>query len=155
MAAAFPNVTPIDVAETVALFASKLQQLFSVVRFFTAFSVLAGVLILVSSVFSTRMVRLQEAVYYKIFGGTRAFVWRVFAFESLLLGLFSGLLSLVLSNVAAYLICTRLLETKFVMLPGTDLVMLVATTGIILFFGLVPSVTILQEKPASYLRDHA
>ena len=81
--ARFPNVSVIDLSETVTVFARVMGKLSMIVRFFTLFSVVAGVLIIVSSVFATRFARIQEAVYFTILGARRRFVLAVFATESL------------------------------------------------------------------------
>ena len=64
----FPNVSVIDATDTITVFARVMHRLSSIVRFFTLFGVLAGVLLIVSSIFATRFARIQEAVYFKVLG---------------------------------------------------------------------------------------
>ena len=52
-----------------------MKQLSKVVRFFSILSIAAGILILVSTIFATRVERIVEAVYYKILGADKKFVW--------------------------------------------------------------------------------
>ncbi len=68
MVAQFPNITVIDVTATIASFARVVERVTRVVRFFAAFSILAGLLIVISSVYATRLARIQEAAYYKVLG---------------------------------------------------------------------------------------
>src|ERR1700690_68311 len=79
MAARFPNVSIIDVTETISIFARIMTRLSRIVNFFTLFSIAAGVLIIVSSVFATRYARVQEAVFFTILGARARFVLAVFA----------------------------------------------------------------------------
>ena len=69
-----------------------------VLRFFTAFSIVAGLLIVVSAVFATRFARIQEAAYYKVLGAKSRFVLHVFTLENVLLGLLSALLGLAMAQ---------------------------------------------------------
>jgi putative ABC transport system permease protein len=78
-----------------------------IIRFFAAFSIVAGILIILSSVLATRYARIQEAVYYKILGAKSTFVVAVFTFENLFLGLVSALLALVLSQTSSSIICSK------------------------------------------------
>ncbi|MEZ4609025.1 MAG: FtsX-like permease family protein [Caldilineaceae bacterium] len=94
MVARFPNVSVIDVTAAIATFADLARRVTRIIRFFTAFSILAGLLIVVSAVFATRFARIQEAAYYKVLGAKSRFVLRVFTAENLLLGLVSALLGL-------------------------------------------------------------
>ena len=81
VASAFPNVSVIDVTETVAVFSGVMRRLSTVVRFFTWFSIAAGLLIITSSVLATQHVRLRESVYFRILGAKSRFVLRIFAAE--------------------------------------------------------------------------
>ena len=64
----FPNISTINVGETAAELEKIMQKLSTIINFFASFSILAGALILVSSVLATRMARIKEAVYYKVLG---------------------------------------------------------------------------------------
>ena len=79
IAARFPNVSALDVSAAITVISGVMRRLSGVVRFFGLFSMLAGILIIVSSVFATRLDRMQEAVYFKILGAGQGFVRRVFA----------------------------------------------------------------------------
>ena len=59
----------------------------SIIQFFTSFSIVAGLLIIVSSIFATRLTRIREAVYFKILGAKASFVLKVFTYENLIIAL--------------------------------------------------------------------
>src|SRR5208282_2836562 len=58
MVARFPNLSVIDLTETASVFGRIMAKLSTIVRFFTSFSIAAGVLIIVSSTFATRYARI-------------------------------------------------------------------------------------------------
>jgi putative ABC transport system permease protein len=153
--ARFPNVSVIDLTETVVVFGRLMARLSVIVRFFTSFSMAAGVLIVVSSVFATRYARIQEAVYYTILGARRRFVLSVFAAESLILGLTSGLIALFIAQVGSLVICRRGLDLEYHPYPAESLVMVLATAMLVLCVGMAASTSILRQKPVSFLREQA
>jgi putative ABC transport system permease protein len=152
MVAQFPNVTVIDVTATLAQFASVVQRITQVVRFFSAFSILAGLLIVVSSVYATRLARVQEAAYYKVLGATSRWVTAVFALENVLLGLFSAVLALLMAQVAAWAIMTWLFELEYRFLPLASLAMIATTIAAVTLVGMVASIGILHSRPINFLR---
>ncbi len=151
--AALPNVSVIDMTETVANAAAVADRLVQVIRFFTLFSVLAGVLIVISSIFATRQARIQEAVYYKVLGAKRQFVRNVFTVENLLLGLISALLALLLAQVGGWALCYYLFEIAYQPALGASLLMVVATMVLVTGVGMAASGSILRSKPILILRE--
>jgi putative ABC transport system permease protein len=77
LAEQLPNISVIDITATIAVLARIMHKLSTIIRFFTSFSIVAGVLIIISSVFATRLARIREAVYFKILGARGSFVLQV------------------------------------------------------------------------------
>ncbi|MHC1743104.1 MAG: ABC transporter permease [Syntrophobacteraceae bacterium] len=149
----FPNVSVIDLSQTISTLAEVMHKLSGITRFFTLFSVIAGVLILVSSVYATRYTRVQEAVYFKILGARSDFVLRVFTLENLFLGLVSGLLALTLSQAGSWIVSARLLEISYKPFPGASVLMVLATLALAALVGLLSSLSVLRQKPIDFLRE--
>ena len=155
LAGQFPNISAIDVTAAITTLAGIAQRLSEVIRFFTSFSVLAGILIIVSSVYATRFARIQEAAYYKVLGATSRFVLRVFALENLLLGLVSGILGVFMAQVGSWLIDAKLLDLQHKPFVGASLLMVVATMLLVAVVGTTASISILRRKPITYLREQS
>lgn len=153
--AGFPNVSVIDLTETAQVFGRIMGKLSTIVRFFTSFSIVAGVLIVVSSVFATRYARIQEAVYFTIVGARRRFVLAVFAAENLLLGIVSGAIALLMSQVASLLICRKGLDMSYHPYPADSLLLVLATTALVVFVGLAVTLPLLRQKPVTFLREQS
>ncbi len=149
----FPNVSVIDVTQAVSTLTEVMVKLSGITRFFTLFSVLAGILIIVSSVLATRYARIQEAVYFKILGAQNGFVLRVFMLESCLMGLVSALLALAFSQTAGWVVSNRLLEIPYRPFLLTCLGMLVAAVWLVTTVGLLASWSVLRQKPVVFLRE--
>lgn len=151
----FPNISVIDVADSIEFFAGLMKQLSAIIRGFSLLSILAGILIMISAVFATRSERIIESVYYKILGAKKAFILKVFALENVIVGLLSGCLALVISHAGAFLICKRAFNISYQFFISSSVFMLGATLILIIFTGFASSRSILMKKPISYLRKRA
>ena len=149
----FPNVSVIDMTETIATFAGVMQKLSRVTRFFALFSLAAGILIIISSIFAMRFARIREAVYFKILGAKRRFVLRVFTLESIILGLVSALLATAVSQGASWFVVVRTLDLSYRPFPASTLGMIGGAVLLVVLVGLFSSLSILKQKPAAFLRE--
>lgn len=149
----FPNISTINVSETAAELEKLMLKLSGIINFFASFSILAGALILISSVLATRMARIKEAVYYKILGANTGFVLRVFFLENLLLALLSGGCAIFVGQVISWGLCRYFLKIDYDPYWFSCLVMLAGTVCLIVSLGLLSSFSILRQKPVRFLRE--
>src|SRR5258708_32776120 len=77
----FPTITVVNMADVLDTIQSVVDQISLVVRFISAFSILAGAIILASSVAGTRFRRLREVVSLKNLRATRRRVAPIFSIE--------------------------------------------------------------------------
>ena len=151
--AAFPNISVINMAQAAADLGALLAKMTNIVNLFALFSILAGGLIVVSSVFATRLARTRETVYYKILGGSTSFVVRVFVFENMFLGLLSSLLAVILAQAGSWAICRLYLDIPYHPRVIASLLLVVLTTLLVVGIGLLSSIPIIRQKPAVFLRE--
>ena len=149
----FPNVSVIDTTALLTVFNVVVKKLSLIIRFFAAFSMVAGLLIILSSVLATRYTRIQEAVYYKILGARSNFVVKVFTLENMVLGLVSATLALMLSQVGSWLICSKVLTISYQPFILASILLVTATVLLVVTIGLLPSIAILRKKPVVFLRE--
>ncbi len=152
---AFPNITVLDARQTVRQIAAAFDRFSQVIRFFTLFSIAAGMLLVISSIIATRAARIREAVYYKILGARRRFVFYVFSLENMLLGASSAVGGLALAQLISWVVCTRYFDIAYTPYAATSLVGLSAGILTVVAVGLGASRTIMRRKPAQFLRTHA
>lgn len=151
--ARFPNISVIDVSETIRIFSKLMEQLDRIVRFFTLLSIAAGILILISAIFATRAERIIESVYYKVLGAKKLFVFQVFALENMLIGLLSGLLALIMSETAAFMVCRHMFDISYRFYLPSSVLMMFLSVFLIVVIGIVTSKSILDKKPIAFLRE--
>lgn len=151
--ASYPNISPINVGESAVELGKLMQKLSVMITFFASFSILAGGLILVSSILATRMARMEEAVHYKILGADTFFVLRVFFLENLLLALLSGGAAVLVAELGSWGLCRYLLDIHYETYLLACLALVGGTVGLVVVLGLLSSMTIIRKKPGRFLRE--
>jgi putative ABC transport system permease protein len=149
----FPNISVIDISQTIGTLAEMMERLSRIVRLFSLFSVAAGILILVSAVFATRAERMMESVYYKVLGAGRRFVVTVFALENLILGLLSSLLALAMAQAGAWWVCRMKFNIDYQSFPVNSFFMVATTVLVVVVAGLAASRSVMAKRPVVYLRE--
>lgn len=153
LAARLPNITVIDVGSTIEVLARIMNKMAAIIRFFTSFSIIAGLLIITSSIFATRLARIREAVYFKILGAGSSFIVRVFAYENLIIASICAILAVLVSHTGSWIVCRRIFDIAYHPLPGSTIVMAGTTLLLVLAVGTGASASILRQKPVRFLRD--
>jgi putative ABC transport system permease protein len=150
--AAYPTVTVINVADVLDRIESVVDQVTFVVRLLAAFSILAGLMILASSIASTRFRRMREAVVLKTLGATRMRIVRTFSVEFSVLGLLAGAVGVVFANVLTRVLLRRL-DVSFHVEWGAAMIALVGTAVLATATGWIASYRILGLRPLEVLRE--
>ena len=148
----FPTVTVINVADLLDRVQEVVDQIALVIRFISAFSILAGAIILASSIAGTRFRRVREIVIFKTLGATRATVARMFSIEFLVLGTVAGLMGSLLATGFSSLLLKRFFDAPFAIDLAPNVVAVLATALIAAASGWLASFRILGQKPLEILR---
>jgi len=149
----FPAITVVNMAEVLDTIQSVVDQISLIVRFISGFSILAGAVILASSVAGTRFRRIREVVILKTLGATRARVAKIFSVEFLVIGTVAGLMGGLLAGGFAWLVLNRLLNAT-TGLDGVPMAVSIAGTALLaIATGWLASYRTLGQKPLEILRD--
>jgi putative ABC transport system permease protein len=151
--AKFPTITVVNIADALEIVQQVVDQIALVIRFLSAFAILAGAIILAASVAGTRFRRVREVVILKTLGATRRHVSRIFSIEFLTLGAVAGLIGSVLASAFSGLVLQRLLDAKFHLDITATLVCIVLTALLANASGWIASFRILGQKPLEALRE--
>jgi putative ABC transport system permease protein len=150
--AAYPTVTVINVADVLERIESVVDQITFVVRLLAGFSILAGLMILASSIASTRFRRMREAVVLKTLGATRMRIVRTFSVEFSVLGLLAGAVGVVFANLLTRVLLRRL-DISFHIEWGATMLALFGTALLATVTGWIASYRILGLRPLEVLRE--
>ncbi len=150
----FPNVTSLDVGQLLTRIQSILDKIAAVIRFVAFFAIVSGVIILASSVASTKKQRTREAVLLKTLGATRARVAAIHATEFLVVGLVAGIIGSLMASVAANYLLKRVLDSPFQFQWGPIVAAALSTAGLAIVTGWLASRGVLNHKPLEVLREN-
>jgi len=150
--AAYPAVTVINIADVLVRIESVVDQITFVVRFLAGFSIFAGLMILASSIASTRFRRMREAVVLKTLGATRMRIVRTFSVEFSVLGLLAGSVGVVFANLLTRVLL-RKLDVGFHIEWAATFVALFGTAVLATATGWIASYRILGLRPLEVLRE--
>ena len=150
--AAYPTVTVINLADVLTRIESVVDQITFVVRFLAGFSILAGLMILASSIASARFRRMREAVVLKTLGATRMRIVRTFSVEFSVLGLLAGSVGVVFANILTRVLLKKL-EVGFHIDWHAAVFSLVGTAVLATATGWIASYRILGLRPLEVLRE--
>jgi putative ABC transport system permease protein len=148
----YPTITVINVADVLDRIESVVDQITFVIRLLAGFSILAGLMILASSIASTRFRRMQEAVVLKTLGATRMRIVRTFSVEFSVLGLLGGAVGVVFANLLTRVLLHRM-DVTFRIHWGAAVVALAATAALAMATGWVASYRLLGLRPLEVLRE--
>ncbi len=149
----FPTVTVVNIADVMETIQEVVDQIALVVRFISAFAILAGVIILASSVAGTRFRRIREVVILKTLGGTRRRIGRIFSAEFLILGATAGLMGSVLASGFASIVMARFFDGSLRFDPIPVAISIVLGAVVANAAGWAASARILGQKPLEVLRS--
>ena len=149
----FPSVTVVNAADVLAIVQEVVDQVALVVRFISGFAILAGAIILASTVAGTRLRRTRESSVLKTLGARRRRLVAIFSIEFAILGAVAGLMGGSLATLFSRLLLTRLLDARFHFELVPNLATVLLTMGLAVSAGWLASVRILRQRPLEILRD--
>src|SRR3984957_19260863 len=149
---AYPTVTVINIADVIETIQGVVQQITIVVRFLAGFSILAGAVILASSIASTQFRRVREVVVLKTLGAKRNHIAAVFSVEFIVLGLLAGFVGVIFANLLSRVLLHRL-DVVFHMDWLATAIAMVGTAVLATVTGWAASFRILGQKPLQVLRE--
>jgi putative ABC transport system permease protein len=147
------NVTVIDVAQVQQALEEIIGQVTVAIRFMAIFSTLAGFVVLIGAVATSRYQRMRETVLLKTLGATHAQILTVLVTEYAALGLLAGLAGLMLAGVAGWALTRFFFELDFVLPVGILTATWIAVAALAVVIGLGNSVEILRKPPLAILRE--
>ncbi len=148
----YPNVSAIDITQILKSVEEILGKVSFVIRFMAMFSILTGLLVLISSVVLSRYQRIQESVLLRTLGASRRQILMINAFEYFALGALAALTGIGLAFGASYLLAVFSFQVPFVPDFWPALWLLLAITGLTVFIGMANSREVLAKPPLEVLR---
>jgi putative ABC transport system permease protein len=149
----FPNVSALDFSRVRAAVDAVLGRVRQAVTFLGLFSGLAGVLVLLGALATSRVQRLREGALLRTLGARRRQVLIVLLSEYLALGTLATASGLVLSWVAAAIVVPHMFNLHFTTHVRPLTIVWLAVTGVTVTVGLLGSRGLLRRAPLAVLRE--
>ncbi len=147
------NITVIDVAQVQAAFEEIIGKVTIAIRFMAVFSTLAGLVVLIGAVATSRYQRMRETVLLKTIGATRRQVLAVLITEYAALGTLAGLTGLLLAGLAGWLLTRFFFKLDFA-LPTLMLTFTwIGIAFMAVVIGMANSLDVLRRPPLAVLRE--
>ena len=150
---ALPNITALSTRDIVNTIEGVVNKLKALVDFMSAFTIIAGLIILSGSIASTKYRRLKESAVLKILGAKRNKIAEILGVEYATVGVLASIIGVGLSSGLSWAVMKYLVKAPWH--PRLDVMLWTLALSIFLttFTGIISSVDVLKNKPLKTLRQ--
>lgn len=149
----FPNVSVVDLNALLQLLDSLLQKIGFVIQFIGAFSILTGVVVLISSLLISKYQRLKEQLLLRTIGASRSQIIRIVVAEYLFLGVFSAFSGVLIALIATNLLARFVFEALFFPDALSVFVIVFSVAVLTVLIGVLNSISSLNTPTLEVLRE--
>jgi putative ABC transport system permease protein len=149
----YSGVSVVDLTQVLKTLDEVLTKVSFVIRFMALFSILTGLMVLISSVFLSKYQRIKESVLLRTLGGSRKQILSINALEYLWLGLLASFTGVVLSCIGVWCMAKFLFQIPFRADWSALIGMPMLVTGLVVFIGWWNSRSVVNESPLAVLRE--
>ncbi|MFL6542410.1 MAG: ABC transporter permease [Chthoniobacterales bacterium] len=153
--AQFPNVSAIDLTSIIQTVDSILTKAALVIRVISLFTVGAGIIVLVSAIWSGRYQRLKESILLRTLGASRAQIWKILCAEYFILGLLASVTGILLAVAASWGLARFVFKLSYAPSLTPLFVTAVAVSALTVAVGLFTSRGVGTAPPLAILRSEA
>lgn len=148
----YPNVSAIDVSLILETINSFIDKISFAIQFMALFSIITGLIVLASSVATSRFQRVKESVLLRTLGASKEQIIKIISIEYLFLGLLSALTGLILSVGSTWLLGYFYFELTFVPNLWVIGIGTLVVTLLTILIGMANSRSIYKKTPLEVLR---
>lgn len=148
----FSNVSIIDLTQILKSVDDILSKVSFVIRFMALFSILTGLLVLISSVVISKYQRIKESVLLRTIGASRKQILAINAFEYFMIGTLATFTGIILSALGSWLLARFSFSIPFSPSLLPPFILFVSITGLTVIIGLFNSRDVLNRPPLEVLR---
>ncbi len=150
---AFPNVSVIDLGMILTTLNDIVSKVSYIIQFMAGFSILTGLIVLISSLLLSKYQRIKEAVLLRTIGASRKQILGINATEYALLGILSAATGIIISLAGSYLIAKYQLNLPFDIQWWPILSVFFFVVGMTVLIGMLNTREVIQKSPLEVLRD--
>ncbi len=151
----FPNISIVDLGLVLKVLDELLEKIGFVIRFMAGFSILTGLIVLISSVLISKYQRLQESVLLRTLGASRSQIFAITALEYFFLGALAAATGILVALAGSWGLAKFTFKVDFTPQALPILLVFLAVSGLTVLIGLINSRGILTRSPLEVLRQDA
>lgn len=151
----YPNVSIIDLALILNVLDEILNKIGFVIRFMAGFSIITGLIVLISSVLISKFQRMQESVLLRTIGASSVQVFLITALEYFFLGAIAALTGIALALIGNWALARFSFEVPFSPDWLTVLGIFFSISLLTTLIGVLNSRSALNRPPLEILRKNA
>ncbi len=148
-----PNASVIDLGSILATLNDIITKVSYVIKFMAGFSILIGLIVLISSLFLSKYQRIRESVLLRTLGAVENKIYKINAVEYAALGILSALTGIVLAVVGSYLLAKFVFELDYNLSWWPILGIFVFIVALTVLIGLWNSRDVVKRSPLEILRN--
>ncbi len=149
----FPNVSIIDLSLILNILDKIMDKIGFVIRFMAGFSMLTGLIVLISSVIISKYQRIQESVLLRTLGASRKQIFVIMALEYFFLGAFAAATGIVLAVAGSWALARYSFQITFIPSVFPMLVVFFSVCFLTVVIGLANSRSVVRRPPLEILRE--
>lgn len=149
----FPGVSAIDLTQILRSVDEVLSKISFVIRFMALFSILTGLLVLISSIYQGKFARIRESVLLRTLGASRRQILAINALEYFLLGALACLAGIGLSVAGAWALAEFVFKIPFEINWTPLATTFFVITSLTVIIGLLNSREVVRKPPLEVLRQ--
>ena len=150
---AMPNASVIDLASILVTLNDIITKVSYVIKFMAGFSILIGLIVLISSLFLSKFQRIRESVLLRTLGAVEKKIYIINAVEYAALGILSALTGMLLAITGSYLLAKFVFELDFNLSWWPILGIFIFIVGLTVLIGLWNSRDVVKRSPLEVLRN--
>lgn len=148
----YPNISAIDVSLILETINEFIDQISFAIQFMALFSILTGLIVLASSVATSRFQRIKESVLLRTLGASKKQIIKIISIEYLFLGILSALTGLILAVATSWLLGYFYFDITFIPSLWVIGMGIVIVTTLTILIGMLNSRSVYKKTPLEVLR---
>ena len=148
-----PNASVIDLGSILVTLNDIITKVSYVIKFMAGFSILIGLIVLISSLFLSKFQRIRESVLLRTLGAVENKIYKINAVEYASLGILSALTGIFLAVFGSYILAKLVFELDFNLSWWPIFGIFVFIVALTVIIGLWNSRDVVKRSPLEILRN--
>jgi len=148
----FPNITIIDIDVIISRIRNLMDRIAAAVEFLLLFTLVVGVIIMLTALKATQDERQQEAALLRTLGAKRSWIIKGAFAEFAMMGAIAGGIAGIAASLTGFILAREVFKFDYTVSPAPALIGIVAGMLVISIIGLLSTNKVLSQPPIDTFR---